>query len=64
MTSAVTWNKIASKAFVPTSRDGHCCAVVGRKLYAFGGVTIANGELIETNDLLMFNLGKQRMHLQ
>ena len=52
------WNKVNLKSFIPAARDGHCCAVVDRKMYVFGGVASIKQQLAECNELLMFDFGK------
>ena len=55
----VEWKKVEMDAKLP-SRDGHCAAAMGNKLYVFGGVRwlCDIGEVTESNEILVFDVGK------
>ena len=54
----VTWKKSQAKNS-PAGRDGHCAVTVTNKAYIFGGVVqTADGQAVESNDMLIFDLGK------
>lgn len=55
----VEWKKVEMDAKLP-SRDGHCAAAIGNKLYVFGGVRWLSdlGEVTESNEILVFDVGK------
>lgn len=59
----VEWKKVEMDAKLP-SRDGHCAAAVANKLYVFGGVRWLPdiGEVTESNEILVFDAGKQKLY--
>ena len=56
----VTWTKNGSNCPFPP-RDGHVACNVGNKMFVFGGVVRTDdGQNLESNELLVFDLGEDR----
>ena len=53
----VNWKKVTRENPFPP-RESHCSCSISNKLYVFGGVVADGGEPIESNDLLVYDLGK------
>ena len=54
----VNWNKVTCPNPFPP-REAHCSCSLNNKLYVFGGVVADGAEPIESNDLLIYDLGKE-----
>ena len=53
----VTWKKGNDITF--PLREGHCACSIENKMYIFGGVIQGQGEdMLESNDLLCYDIGK------